>query len=123
MNIHKIIIVFISLLLITACSKTDLYEYPDSESSDTEIRNFSLLNETGQSVGTNVMIDKESATIIVKVANGTDISRLVPRTTVSEGVIVEPKMGVYTDFSTTKIYTLIAGDRSTKTEWTIYVSQ
>lgn len=123
MKIHNFIIIFFALLAMASCSKTDLYEYPDSESSSTEITNFSLLNEAGLSATTNIEIERESSRIFVTVVNGTDVTRLVPRATVSEGVIVEPRMGEYTDFSTSKVYTLIAGNRTDKREWTVIVSQ
>lgn len=108
---------------MAACSKSNLYEYPSSNSKDAEITNFSVLNEAGQSVATAVEVTKETGRISVKVSAGTNISKLVPRATVSEGVVIEPGMGIYTDFSKTKTYTLIAGDRVTKKEWTVIVSE
>lgn len=123
MKTHKLFIILFSLFVAVSCSKTDLYEYPSSESSSAEITNFSLLDEAGLSVTTNIELDRESARIFATVVSGTDVTKLVPRATVSEGVIVEPRMGVYTDFSNTRTYTLIAGNRVDKKEWVVVVSE
>lgn len=123
MKTYKLLIAALSVLFITACSKSKLYEYPSNTSKDAGISNFSVLNAAGQSVATNVELDKDAGRIFVTVAAGTDVTRLVPRATVSEGVIVKPGMGVYTDFSKAITYTLIAGDRTTTKEWTIVVSE
>lgn len=120
---NLIIVLFIALFGTISCSKTDLFEYPDSDSDQAEITNFSILDEAGVSVSTNIEIESEAGRIFVTVAAGTDKTKLVPRATVSEGVIVEPVMGVYTDFSTNKTYTLIAGNRVDKKEWTVVVSE
>lgn len=123
MKMYKIALIVFSLLFIAGCSKSDLYEYPDSPNDSAEISNFSVLNENGQNVASNVELASESARIFVTVVSGTNVARLVPRASVSEGVIVEPRMGVYTDFSRPKTYTLLAGDRTTKKEWTIVISE
>jgi len=95
MNTIKSTIILLFLVLFTACN-SDLYEYPNSESDLAEITSFSLLNENGDEVITNVSIDIEFNQINVTVAGSADLMKLVPRSTVSEGVIVEPRMGSIT---------------------------
>ena len=110
------------ILAAVSCRKTALYEYPSNSSPDAEITNFSLLDAEGKEVITDIEISSGTGEIHATVLTGTDITGLVPRATVSEGVIVEPPMGVYTDFSEAVTYTLIAGNRTDKKEWTIYVN-
>jgi hypothetical protein len=117
------IIVLIILFLQVGCSKTDLYQYPSSESDATAITGFSLVNETAASViDGSVTIDRAAGTVSLKAVTGTDLTKLYPRATVSEGVIVEPKMGYLTDFSRPVQYKLIAGDRQTSQIWTVTVT-
>lgn len=121
----KILKYIIMLLLITvgmSCDKTDLYAYPSSDSNKTDITAFSLLNEKGENIVVESKIDSEAGTIAVKANPGTSLNKLVPRAAVSEGVIIEPIMGTYTDFTNPVSYSLIAGDRTTKQTWTITVS-
>lgn len=116
-----LLIIWISLIVIS-CEKTDLYEYPSSNSYETSITSFSLLNEYGENVIIDVKIDSVAKVINTKVIDGTSIDKLIPRATVSEGVIVDPIMGVYTDFTNPVVYTLVAGNRINKDKWTIIVS-
>ncbi len=113
------------LLLLSgiACQKTDLFEYPKGKSSEAMISGFTL-TETGNSVMVeSAVIDTVTNTVSAKVQPTVNIKKLVPRATVTEGVIVQPPMGVYTDFSSPVIYTLISGDKSSRRQWTIVVSQ
>lgn len=121
MKVQYIVALFIISFLIS-CEKTDLYEYPSNKSNKAEITSISLLDEGGNSVILSSKIDTTNSSITIKVASSVMLNRLVPRAVVSEGVIVEPKMGIYTDLSTPINYTLIAGDRITKRVWVIAVS-
>ena len=116
------IITLFFIILIGSCDKTDLYEYPSNDSKETKITAFSSLNENGENVVIESEIDDKAGTIFVTVTTGTTVNRLVPRATVSEGVVIEPIMGVYTDFTNPVTYTLIAGNRIDKQEWTVTVS-
>lgn len=111
------------IIFIASCSKSELYEYPSNGSADAEITNFSIVDAAGQSVSTNIQLIKGSREIRVTVNSSTDLSKLVPRASISEGAVVEPQMGIYTNFSQTKIYTLTAGDKVTKKEWKVVVSK
>jgi hypothetical protein len=123
MKIYKITIAVLATLLITACSKSKLFEYPSNGSTLAEITNFSIVDANGQSVSTNIQLLKDSRQVLVTVKNGTDLTKLVPRSSISEGVVIEPVMGVYTNFSEHKTYILTAGDKITKNEWTVIVSK
>lgn len=122
MKIFKYIIMLFLIVMGMSCDKTDLYAYPSSDSKKTDITAFSLLNEKGENVVIESKTDSEAGTITVKATPGTSLNKLVPRAAVSEGVVIEPIMGTYTDFSSPVSYTLIAGDRTTRQIWTISVS-
>lgn len=107
--------------LLYSCSSDELHEYPSSSSTDAEISSFSLLDEDGNNATTSIVIDEETKQVLVSLKSGVDKTKLFPRSNVSEGVIIEPRMGVYTDFTNSKEYTLIAGDRITKVVWTIII--
>lgn len=121
-NISKIFLALFLLLAGTACDKTELYEYPSSDSDKTEISFFSLLNEKEENVIVDSKIDNTAGVITVKVTEGTTLTKLVPRISVSEGVIVKPEMGKFTDFSQPVTYILTAGNRTATQSWKITVS-
>ncbi|MDR1722838.1 MAG: hypothetical protein LBR84_02710 [Tannerella sp.] len=120
----KLFVLFAMLPLLTACNTTGLYEYPSSDDLiETYITGFSLVNESEASViSGSAVIDRASGTVTVKAIAGTDLTRLYPRASVSEGVVVEPKMGYATNFSSPVKYTLTAGDRKTTQTWTVTVT-
>lgn len=114
-----------TLLLLTAiaCQKTDLYEYPTGKSPEAMITGFTL-TDTGNSVLLeSAVIDTTANTVTAKVPSTVDIKKLVPRAEVTEGVVVQPRMGVYTDFSAPVTYTLISSNREVQRQWTITVIQ
>jgi hypothetical protein len=120
----KIKIIIISFLLTAiACQKTDLYEYPVGKSSEAMITGFTL-TDTGNSVLTeSAVIDTVANTVTAKVPSTVDIKKLVPRSEVTEGVVVTPRMGVYTDFSLPVTYTLVSSNKETQRQWTVKVVQ
>ena len=121
MNKIKILILPLALIILTACSKDKLYDYPSSDSEKTLITAVRLLNEAGESVINSYEIDNDNSSVTIIVNPGQSLNKLVATATVSEGVIVEPIMGTYKDFSSTVTYTLIAGNRSTKRDWSFIV--
>jgi len=122
MTNYKIFLAIFMMLLGASCSKDKLYTYPASLSDKTKITAIRLLNEAGEDVISTYEIDDEKSTVSIKVNADMPLNKLFPTAMVSEGVIVEPIMGVYTDFSSPVNYTLIAGDRTTTRNWTFVVS-
>ncbi|MDR2138537.1 MAG: hypothetical protein LBP50_03185 [Tannerella sp.] len=117
----NISMLFLALVALS-CSKSELYQYPSSESDATAITGFSLVNEAAASVIDGAAaIDRAAGTVTVKAVAGTDLTRLYPRATVSEGVMVEPQMGYATNFTAPVQYRLTAGDRKTVQVWTVTV--
>ncbi|MBN9302548.1 MULTISPECIES: hypothetical protein [Dysgonomonas] len=120
MKTYKIVIIsLLSIFIISSCQKTDLYEYPSSTDKAAEITSFSLVDINNENVIISSEIDTLNSVIKVVIYDGIPKDSLTPRAVVSEGVIVTPQMGVVTDFRVPVVYTLIAGDRSTKREWTV----
>lgn len=121
MKTYKAIISLIILsIAIVSCDITELYEYPVGKGSKAEIISMSLVDSTGLNMILSSEVDTIKSIITIKI-KGIDKSRLVPRAVVSEGVIIEPAMGKYTDFSSPVIYTLVSSDRQNKREWKIRV--
>ena len=121
MKKYKIIGILLMMLALASCSKDKLFTYPSSNSDKTDITSVRLLNEAGESVISSIDIDDDKTLITIVVKSGQSLNKLVPTATVSEGVIVQPIMGTYTDFSNNVVYTLIAGNRTTKRDWTFVV--
>lgn len=122
MKLYKLVLITVFVSMAASCNKTALYEYPTSTSKEAEITGFSLVSEDGADAIFDSKIDSVAKTVTVTAKEGTALNDLFPRASVSEGVIVNPQMGVLTDFTSPVIYTLLAGDRKTTQKWTITVS-
>ncbi|ALL05705.1 hypothetical protein AQ505_09500 [Pedobacter sp. PACM 27299] len=118
----KIILLLLVCATLTYSCNKDAEIYPATNSSLAKISSFRLVTETGQNAAANVTIDAEKGTITVKANTGISLGRLFPSATVSEGAIVEPALGTYTDFSKPVVYTVIAGNRQDKKTWTVKVN-
>lgn len=117
----KLILLSISILIQFSCQK-EREIYPATDSPLTLIQSFRLVTETGANAISNVQINAENATVTILANPDVSITRLFPSATISEGAIVEPALGVYTDFSTPVTYTVIAGNRIDKQQWTVTVT-
>ncbi|WP_207434818.1 DUF4960 domain-containing protein [Sabulibacter ruber] len=70
--------------------------------------------------GVEGAIDHANKTISVVLPSGTNVSALTPEIEVSTGVSINPASGAPQDFSSPKVYTITAGNRSE--EYTVTVS-
>lgn len=87
-----------------------------ARNTETEILSFSLPEETESASITNGIIN-------IEVANGTDVTSLVPEITVSEGASISPSSGTVQNFTESVNYTVIAEDGQTTQQWTVTVSE
>ena len=70
----------------------------------------------------DVKIDDTNHTVEMMVPFGTDVSKLTPTFTVSEGATASPESGVEDDFTSEVTVTVTAGDGTTTQDWTVIVT-
>lgn len=74
-----------------------------------------------RNVATLVSIDNENGVIKVEVKNGVNPAHLKPRCSLAPEATIQPKMGVWTDFSSSVRYTVISGNGKVHKEYEIIV--
>lgn len=95
------------------------FEYEEAgTSSATDIVLFTLPQETGSAV-----INATNHTVTLEVANGTDLTSLVPYIEISFGASINPTSGTARNFTSPVTYTVTAEDGTTTQEWTVTVTQ
>ncbi len=89
---------------------------------------FQLLGADNQSVLTAVPtstngIDTLNLTVTATAKFGTNLTKVKPYCTLTAGdMLVEPFMGVWTDFTKPQTYTLVSGNRKIRKTYTITVT-
>ncbi len=68
-------------------------------------------------------IDEEASTIDIEVGYGVDLTALTPTITISMGASIDPPSGVAQDFTSPKIYTVLAENGSESQNWTVTVTE
>lgn len=102
--------VFVSLLLLTNCTKTT----PEILDTSKEILTFSLKKVDGTAFDpAAITITKRNDSILITLPAGADPSRLIPEITI-KGKTITPASGTQQDFSTPVTYTVTADDGSTR---------
>jgi len=86
--------------------------------TETEILEFDI----PQAIAPEV-IDDEANTIDVEVGYGVDLTSLTPTISISLGASIDPPSGVANDFSSEKIYTVLAENGSDVQHWTVTVTE
>ncbi len=72
---------------------------------------------------TNGLIDTVKGTVTGVVKFGTNLKKLKPYCSLTaQDMLVEPFMGVWTDFSTPQTYTLVSGNRKIRKTYTITIT-
>ncbi|MEP0114966.1 T9SS type A sorting domain-containing protein [Reichenbachiella sp.] len=84
----------------------------EAPSSETDILTFVLTEETEEAA-----INATNHTVVIEVANSTDVTNLTPTITLSSGATVSPEGAQ--DFTNPVIYTVTAEDGSTTQDWTV----
>ncbi len=69
----------------------------------------------------STVIDNENLTINVLAKFGTNLQKVKPAASLSIDSKIEPAMGIWTDFTSPKNYTVISGNRQVEKEYTITV--
>ncbi len=90
----------------------------EAPSSATDILSFSLSEATGSAT-----IDASAHTVVIEVANGTDLTALTPTITVSAGASIDPAGGTSQDFTGVVTYTVTAEDGTTTQDWEVTVTE
>ena len=86
--------------------------------SEDEIKN--AIDDAEKELG--VTIDDENNTITGIAKFGTNIKKLKPECGTAKDCIVTPTMGVWTDFSQPRQYTVISGNRQVKKTYTVTIT-
>lgn len=123
---HKILFLVSTVLFFGAC--TDQPVDPDglliTGRSQCYMSFFDLLGSDHRTVlvsGTTV-IDTVAQTVKAVARFGTNLQRVKPYSSVVTDALVEPKMGVWVDFSKPMEYTVISGNRQIRKKYTVTVT-
>lgn len=122
-NLYKIATILFLCLLIQSCS-----DYPVDENgllvTDREecyMSSFELWGPDDRNTLVETKIDDEAGTITATARFGTNISHVKPQCSIVQDAIVQPKMGVWTDFSQPLTYTVISGNRQVTKTYTVTI--
>ena len=124
-SLHKISTLVIVCLLSQTCK-----DYPVDDNgllvTDSEECYISSLILRGPDdrdvLISGVTIDDENNTITGIAKFGTNIKKLKPECGTAKDCIVTPTMGVWTDFSQPRQYTVISGNRQVKKTYTVTIT-
>lgn len=120
-NIYKYIGFIFVCLLTYACNDypVDDNDLLITDSEECYISSFILRGPDDRDVLKSFNIDDENNTITGVVKFGTNLKKVKPECGVAKDCIVTPAMGVWTDFSEARQYTVISGNRQVKKTYTI----
>jgi len=98
-----------------------------TDSKDCYISNFQLLGTDDRDVLTSSKIsdvenDSTKGIITATAKFGTNLKHVKPKCSVAKDCILTPSMGGWVDFSQSREYTVISGNRQVKKTYTITVS-
>lgn len=130
MKLRNILFGLIAIVAFNACD-----DYPIDENGllitdrhSCYMSSFGLLGTDNQTVlreqptVANGLIDTLACTVTAVAKYGTNIQKVKPYCSVTDDIIVTPSMGKWCDFTESKQYTLISGDRKVKKTYTITVT-
>lgn len=126
-KLHKIFTVLFVCSLVYSCDNdipVDDRGLLITEKEECNMSAFQLRGPDDRDVLVNCIIedlDDTKGTITAMAAFGTNLKHVKPNCTISQDAILEPKMGSWTDFSQSRAYTVIAGNRKVKRTYTIIV--
>ncbi len=96
-----------------------------TDSEECYISNFELRGPDDRNVlvETNVPDPESDETVITAVAKfGTNLKHVKPHCSVAKDCIITPSMGSWIDFSQSREYTVISGNRQVKKTYTITIA-
>ena len=120
----KITTLIVLCLLAQACND---YPVDDNgllitDSEECYISSLILRGPDDRDVLVSYDIDDEAGTITGVAKFGTNLSKLKPQCGTAKVCIVTPNMGVWTDFTQPREYTVISGNREVKKTYTITIT-
>ena len=98
--------------------KVNVTEADPGLNDGTDILTFSIPDETGAAT-----INDTDHTIAIEVANGSDLSKLIPEFTLSADATSVPASGTEGDYSSEVTITVTAEDGTTTQDWTVNVTE
>ena len=120
----KIATLIVLCLLAQACND---YPVDDNgllitDSEECYISSLILRGPDDRDVLVSYDIDDEAGTITGVAKFGTNLSKLKPQCGTAKDCIVTPAMGVWTDFTQPREYTVISGNREVSKTYTITIT-
>ena len=115
-TLFKTLFLILGLGLIAGLYSCGDDDDPAVLSTETDILTFTLSEETGEAT-----INAEDHTVAIEVAEGTDVTKLTPTFTLSDGASSDPASGMEGDYSDVVTITVTAEDETTQ-EWTVTVT-
>lgn len=118
---------FVILAGIAACSKQDPIDEAGlliTQRSQSFMTSFDLLGSDHRTVliSGQTKVDTTALTVTAVAKFGTNMQKLKPFCSVVSDAIVEPTMGVWTDFSQPLTYTVVSGNRLVRKTYTVTVT-
>lgn len=112
-------IVFCLLVGLVSCESPEIPDVPEYDKTD--ILSFGVYNaDKADIVLGSPLIDTESGTIEVTVAEGTDLSYLFAICSLSSGATLYPALGGFQDWSTgSRVFTVTSASGTRSKQWTI----
>lgn len=112
---------------IAACSKQDPIDEAGlliTQRAQSYMTSFDLLGSDHRTVlvSGQTKVDTTALTVTAVAKFGTNMQRLKPFCSVVSDAIVEPTMGVWTDFSQPLTYTVVSGNRLVRKTYTVTVT-
>ncbi|MEZ0483851.1 hypothetical protein [Fibrella aquatica] len=95
-----------------------------TQRSQSFMTSFDLLGTDHRTVlvSGQTKIDTTALTVTAIARFGTNMQRLKPICSVVTDAIVEPTMGIWTDFTEAKTYTVVSGNRQVRKTYTVTVT-
>lgn len=127
---RSILYICLSLLTLTvvfACRKDEPIDANGlliTQRSQSFMTSFDLLGSDHRTVliSGQTKIDTSALTVMAVAKFGTNMTRLKPICSVVTDAIVEPTMGVWTDFTQPQTYTVVSGNRQVRKTYTVTVT-
>lgn len=128
-NVFQILSLLFVCLLAQSCGDTPLdgNDLLITDSEECYISNFELKGPDDRNTLVSTIIadvegDNTKGTITAVAKFGTNLKHVKPNCSVAKDCIMTPAMGVWTDFSQPRQYTVISGNRKVKKTYTITVT-
>ncbi len=126
-SILYICLSLLTLAVVFACGQDDPIDANGlliTQRSQSYMTSFDLLGTDHRTVlvSGQTKVDTTALTVTAIARFGTNMSRLKPICSVVTDAIVEPNMGVWTDFSQAQTYTVVSGNRQVRKTYTVTVT-